>query len=348
MTNHDFYKNYSLTKSSPDVSQVEFPGFVPISKKNYTSDSDTHLNSVTFPSPPLSPKLNNSDDNRKVSLGFNTLLYPPPTSSALSKSNKDLFVKPVWSNGTTTKQYTHSTRKFLQEYNFKQRNNNLMMTQSFDENSNRNISQTQMTIQSPYNTRKNKLLHHNNVPLRVRTLQNQQQQHNFIKPKRKVHKIPNGYSHANTQRPMASAISHAQHLASSTAVASVPKYVPNISWNQLKDYSPSMANISNDNLKALRIEWKGSPMDLSRDPLRNHLHPAELVLAEILRLPCDLYLDSKRRLFLEKVYKLRKGLPFRRTDAQKACRIDVNKASRLYAAFEKVGWLKDSNFSKYL
>lgn len=58
-------------------------------------------------------------------------------------------------------------------------------------------------------------------------------------------------------------------------------------------------------------------MDLSTDPLRNELHPAELVLAQTLRLPCDLYLDSKRRLFLEKVYRLKKGLPFRRTDAQK-------------------------------
>lgn len=345
MTNHDFYKNYSLTKSSPDISQVEFPGFVSLSKKNYTSDSDTHLNSITFPSPPLSPKLNNSDDDRKLSLGFNSLLYPNTSSSSSTNktSTTNLVVKPVWLNGTTTKQYTHSTRRFLQEYNFQNRNNTIP-NRLYDDNTSRTVSQTPIIQSSPYNTRQNKLQY--NVPLRIRTLQNKQT--NFIKPKRKAHKIPNGYSHANTQRPMASAISHAQHLASSTAVASVPKYVPNSSWNQLQDYSPSMENISNDNLKALRIEWKGSPMDLSRDPLKDHLHPAELILAQILRLPCDLYLDSKRRLFLEKVYKLRKGLPFRRTDAQKACRIDVNKASRLYAAFEKVGWLKDSNFTKYL
>ena len=48
------------------------------------------------------------------------------------------------------------------------------------------------------------------------------------------------------------------------------------------------------------------------------------------------YLDSKRRLFYEKVSRLRQGKGFRRTDAQKACRIDVNKASRLFAAFEKL------------
>ena len=346
MTNHDFYKNYSLTKSSPDVSQVEFPGFVSISKKNYTSDSDAHLNSITFPSPPLSPKLNNSDDDRKLSLGFNSLLYPNNNNTITSSSKTNLLVKPVWLNSTTTKQYTHSTRKFLQEYNFQNRNNVMITNKLYDDNSSRNTSDTPMLQSSslPYNTRRNKVQY--NVPLRIKTLQNKQI--GFIKPKRKIHKIPNGYSHANTQRPMASAISYAQHLASFAAVATVPKYVPNISWNQLQDFSPSMENISNDNLKALKIEWKGSPMDLSRDPLKNHLHPAELILAQILRLPCDLYLDSKRRLFLEKVYKLRKGLPFRRTDAQKACRIDVNKASRLYAAFEKVGWLKDSNFTKYL
>ena len=73
-------------------------------------------------------------------------------------------------------------------------------------------------------------------------------------------------------------------------------------------------------------------------------HPAEILLASILRLPVAVYLDSKRRLFYEKVSRLRQGKGFRRTDAQKACRIDVNKASRLFAAFEKVGWLNDELF----
>ena len=51
---------------------------------------------------------------------------------------------------------------------------------------------------------------------------------------------------------------------------------------------------------------------------------------------------------MEKISRLQNKLPFRRTDAQKACRIDVNKASRLYAAFEKVKWLEDYNFEKYI
>ncbi|KAH3902864.1 uncharacterized protein SCODWIG_00662 [Saccharomycodes ludwigii] len=140
---------------------------------------------------------------------------------------------------------------------------------------------------------------------------------------------------------------HAKGNATLTALLG-SNHEPNMGWEKLPDYSPSTKNLKESNKNALKVEWKGSSMDLRNDPLRNKLHPAELVLAQILRLPCDLYLDSKRRLFIEKVHRLKNGLPFRRTDAQKACRIDVNKASRLYAAYEKVGWLKDENFTKYL
>ncbi|SMN21496.1 similar to Saccharomyces cerevisiae YAL034C FUN19 Non-essential protein of unknown function [Maudiozyma saulgeensis] len=343
MTNQNFYKNQISARSSPSVYEIDFPGFVPISKKNYGSDSDTsNLTStgMTFPSPPLSPKLNNLDserDERKLSLNLNS------SRKNSNRIKKDLLVKPVWENNTTTKQYIHSTRKFLQEYKFSNNyRNNILESNKFE------------TIPPQYmlKTRKNKMLSPSGtegiIPLRVMALQQQHHHHTNKNRSTKRIRSSTGYSHANTQRPIASAINHAQHLASSIAVTEVPQYVPNMSWSKLKDYSPSLTSIPKDNLKALKIEWKGSPMDLSRDPLKDHLHPAELVLAQILRLPCDLYLDSKRRLFLEKVYRLKKGMPFRRTDAQKACRIDVNKASRLFAAFEKVGWLRDSNFTKYL
>lgn len=117
----------------------------------------------------------------------------------------------------------------------------------------------------------------------------------------------------------------------------------------IPDYSPNpYETLPQGNPRCLKIEWKGQPMDLKNDPDASKLHPAEIVLASTLRLPANVYLDSKRRFFFEKVNRLRDGMPFRRTDAQKACRIDVNKASRLFAAFEKVGWLDDSNFAKYL
>lgn len=116
----------------------------------------------------------------------------------------------------------------------------------------------------------------------------------------------------------------------------------------IPDFSPDPSTtLPANNLKCLKIEWKGQPMDLSQDPNLDKLHPAEVVLASVLRLPALIYLDSKRRLFFEKVQRCKTGKQFRRTDAQKACRIDVNKASRLFAAFEKVGWLEDKHFAKY-
>ncbi|PRT55072.1 hypothetical protein B9G98_02692 [Wickerhamiella sorbophila] len=125
-----------------------------------------------------------------------------------------------------------------------------------------------------------------------------------------------------------------------------PVRVHDLNLSQIDDYSPSVSTLPPG--RSLRAEWKGAPMDLSQDPDVHLLHPAEVHLASVLRLPAEVYLDSKRRLFAEKVHRLRQGLPFRRTDSQKACRIDVNKASRLFGAFEKVGWLEDSLFSKYL
>lgn len=116
----------------------------------------------------------------------------------------------------------------------------------------------------------------------------------------------------------------------------------------IPDYSPDTDTLPKNNNRSLKVEWKGQPMDLRNDPNASKLHPSEVLLASTLRLPCNVYLDSKRRLFYEKVSRAKSGMQFRRTDAQKACRIDVNKASRLFAAFEKVGWLNDVHFTKYL
>lgn len=125
-----------------------------------------------------------------------------------------------------------------------------------------------------------------------------------------------------------------------------PSRVHDLSVSQLEDFAPSTSTLSSG--KALRADWKGAPMDLSNDPDVHLLHPAEVYLASVLRLTVAVYLDSKKRLFAEKVHRLRQGLQFRRTDSQKACRIDVNKASRLFSAYEKVGWLEDDLFNQYL
>lgn len=139
-----------------------------------------------------------------------------------------------------------------------------------------------------------------------------------------------------------------------TAVSSSPKksrpstpIVYAYDYNQIEDFCPPLSTLPNSN-KCLKADWKGQSMDLTDDPLFDKLHPAEVVLAGTLRLPGNVYLDSKRRIFHEKVKRMRMDLPFRRTDAQKSCKIDVNKASRLFAAFEKVGWLDDHHFDKFM
>lgn len=135
-------------------------------------------------------------------------------------------------------------------------------------------------------------------------------------------------------------------VSRSNTASPAPSRVHDAAITQLIDYSPSVSSLPAG--KSLRAEWKGAPMDLSNDPNLHLLQPAEIHLASVLRLPVDIYLDSKKRLFAEKVHRLRQGLPFRRTDSQKACRIDVNKASRLFSAYERVGWLEDELFVKYL
>ncbi|KAK9374647.1 uncharacterized protein V1513DRAFT_445543 [Lipomyces chichibuensis] len=122
--------------------------------------------------------------------------------------------------------------------------------------------------------------------------------------------------------------------------------VHDIDLDDVPDFCPPLSSL--DGTKGMRTDWKGNAMDLSDDPDRELLHPYELQLASVLRLPCAMYLDSKKRIFAERVFRARKGLQFRRTDSQKACRIDVNKATRLFVAFERVGWFDDKWLSPYL
>nr|AUD11402.1 homeodomain-like protein [Penicillium oxalicum] len=114
-------------------------------------------------------------------------------------------------------------------------------------------------------------------------------------------------------------------------------------FNALPDFSPPVDTLGG-NAKALKADWKGQMLDLSQDPDRLLLGPAELNLASTLRLSCATYLCSKRRIFEARVRALRVGKEFRKTDAQQACKIDVNKASKLWTAYDRVGWFKPEYF----
>lgn len=119
-------------------------------------------------------------------------------------------------------------------------------------------------------------------------------------------------------------------------------------YNSLPDFSPPLSTLPKGNNKVLKADWKGQVLDLSNDPDRHLLHEAELNLASTLRLSCATYLCSKRRIFQARIEALRIGKEFRKTDAQQACKIDVNKASKLWQAYEKVGWFKPEFFRQFL
>jgi len=135
--------------------------------------------------------------------------------------------------------------------------------------------------------------------------------------------------------------------ASSPKPARLPTNRDDTDYNALSDYSPPV-DLPKGNSKALKADWKGQMLDLSNDPDRHLLHEAEVNLAATLRLSCATYLCSKRRIFQARIEALRIGKEFRKTDAQQACKIDVNKASKLWSAYEKVGWFRKEYFEKYL
>lgn len=112
------------------------------------------------------------------------------------------------------------------------------------------------------------------------------------------------------------------------------------------DYSPPISTMAPG--KNLKTDWKGHPLDLSTDPDRHMLDDAEVPLASVLRLTASQYLYAKRKIFERFVELARIGKDFNKTSAQGVCKIDVNKASKLWTAFEKVGWFDKRHFASHL
>ncbi|KAK9462120.1 uncharacterized protein V1516DRAFT_673798 [Lipomyces oligophaga] len=155
-----------------------------------------------------------------------------------------------------------------------------------------------------------------------------------------------GMNSNNTINANAGTTGSASSASSSPPTSPRTNVVHDLEYENLPDYCPPTSSL--EGAKSMNTSWHGNAMDLSSDPDRHLLHPLEIQLASALRLPCAVYLDSKKRIFAERVFRARRGLPFRRTDSQKACRIDVNKATRLFVAFEKVGWLDDKWVSMFI
>ena len=117
----------------------------------------------------------------------------------------------------------------------------------------------------------------------------------------------------------------------------------NTNYQDVPDFSPPVSTLPN-NPRALNVEWQGSLLDHKDDPLRHLLHEAELHLASRLRLSGESYLLAKRRIFVGRVNNYIRGKKFTKTDAQSCGHIDVNKSSKIWTAYEKVGWFDRGHF----
>ncbi len=123
----------------------------------------------------------------------------------------------------------------------------------------------------------------------------------------------------------------------------------NVSWRELPDYTPPTSTLDAPDAKPLSVVWaKGQPFDSENDPDRSELHPQEIVIATQLRLHAEQYLVHKRKIFQGKLLALQEEKNFTKTKAQTATTIDVNKASQLWVAFDRVGWFDRKWFEQYL
>jgi hypothetical protein len=126
------------------------------------------------------------------------------------------------------------------------------------------------------------------------------------------------------------------------------KIEDNSPWHEIPDRCPPVDSLDKMHKKMV-VKWNNTNhMDLSKDVDRQHLHPQELEVASTLRLDCKSYLASKRRIINARIDFLREGKDFRKTSAQNSVRIDVNKTSKLWEAFNEIGWFDEHWYQQYL
>lgn len=114
------------------------------------------------------------------------------------------------------------------------------------------------------------------------------------------------------------------------------------------DFCPPLSSLDNTT-KELKASWtNNNRLNIDAEPNRDLLHPRELDVAAILRLRPDEYLQYKKRIFATKVAHMKEGKDFNKTAAQGCLPIDVNKSSRLWDAFNNVGWFDEKWFVQYL
>jgi len=113
----------------------------------------------------------------------------------------------------------------------------------------------------------------------------------------------------------------------------------------------------NDNLdklspNAMKVEWKSSKKVYAQnesgrfDGLKNiKFHSKEIDLAGTINMVHFAQYEESKRLIFQFWYERKlKGQNFTKTHAQQAAHVDVNKASALWTAFDKVNWFTDEAF----
>ncbi|CAG8467508.1 13635_t:CDS:1 [Ambispora leptoticha] len=88
-----------------------------------------------------------------------------------------------------------------------------------------------------------------------------------------------------------------------------------------------------------KIAWKGDPLSIEHLPHYEALHPNESYIASTFRLTPIQFLNAKYTLISSSRRYKSRSLPFRKSDAQKLLRIDVNKASKLWEVFDQLSWI---------
>lgn len=112
-------------------------------------------------------------------------------------------------------------------------------------------------------------------------------------------------------------------------------------FNSIPDFCPPLSTLTSNNVMKTPSVTNAREFEKHELHLLPLLHPDEQRVAANLRLDPATYLTSKRRIFVARLRHFHEGKVFRKTHAQIACKIDVNKASKLHTAFESVGWFDD-------
>lgn len=90
------------------------------------------------------------------------------------------------------------------------------------------------------------------------------------------------------------------------------------------------------------VKWnKADPIDVTNKPMADRLAVAETHCCSVLRILPEQYMSIKHILLKEG--RNRQPGSFKKRDAQRLCRIDVNKTSRIYEWYVYMGWLPESN-----